>query len=196
MNTQSLDKLQSSGMGEGWSDFFAVTIQNFFRLQEKFVVGDWVVNNPAGIRRKPYDDNFPFGFGDLHSFSIDPQTGQQEVHEIGELWCAILLRMTRRIRTALGNDQSGYRLAWQIVVDGLKLTPANPTFIETRDAILRALDDLKKTNRITADVHKLVRRASWEAFAHLGLGTGAAATDADTVEAGDITADDKLPADL
>ena len=46
-------------MGEGWSDYYAMTIQNFFRTQEKTVTGDWVVNNPAGIRRAPYDDALP-----------------------------------------------------------------------------------------------------------------------------------------
>src|SRR5512144_1004385 len=73
LDTQSLEKLQSAGMGEAFSDYFALTAQNFFRTQEKVVVGDWVVNDPAGIRRAPYDDNYPFRYGDLSSFPINPR---------------------------------------------------------------------------------------------------------------------------
>lgn len=182
----SLDKLQSGGMGEGWSDYFALTIQNFVRNTEKTVVGDWVVNNPRGIRRAAYDDDFPFTYGDLVS--------APEVHDIGEVWCAALMMMTRRIRQAVGNDQDGYRLASQIVVDGLKLTQANPTFLDARDAILRALDDLKSIGRISPAVHMSARKAAWEAFAHLGMGVNAFSDDADSVEG--IVADSTLPADL
>ncbi len=78
----SLDALQSGGMGEGWSDFYALTVQNFFRPVEKTVTGDWVVNEPAGIRRAAYDDAFPFKYGDLRD--------SPEVHDIGEVWCATL----------------------------------------------------------------------------------------------------------
>ena len=51
LNPFALDEPQSGGMGEGWSDYFALTVQNYFRGQEKMVTGDWVVNDPAGIRR-------------------------------------------------------------------------------------------------------------------------------------------------
>ena len=62
--------------------------------------------------------------------------------------------MTRLIRAALGDDSSGYRLSWKTVVDGLKVTPQNPTLLDGRDAILRALDDLLTVNRIPADVDR------------------------------------------
>ncbi len=186
LDTQSLQKLQSGGMNEGWADYFALTIQNFFRPSEKFVLGDWVVNDPQGIRRAPYDNTFPFNYGDLAGFP--------EVHDIGEVWCATLLMMTRRIRAALGDDPAGYRLAWQIVVDGLKLSPANPTFVQGRNDILRALDDLGSQGRIPPAVHQAARRAAWEAFAHFGIGVNAFSADADDVDG--ISADFTLPADL
>jgi Fungalysin metallopeptidase (M36) len=128
-------------MGEGWSDFFALTIQSFLHGREKVVVGDWVVNGAGGIRRAPYDDQYPFHYGQLVDFP--------EVHDIGEIWCAALMKMTRLIRSTLGDDNSGYRLAWQLVVDALKVTPTNPTFLDGRDAILRALDDLLTVGRIS-----------------------------------------------
>jgi extracellular elastinolytic metalloproteinase len=194
MDTNALVKLQSAGMGEGWSDYFALTIQNFLRTQEKVVAGDWVVQSPEGIRRAPYDDSFPFKYNDLANFPINPNTGVQDEHDIGEVWCAALMMMTRRIRHALGNDQTGYRLAWRMVVDGLKLMQANPTFLDARDAILRALDDLKAVGGVSLAIHKIVRKASWEAFAHFGMGVNAFSDDADSLDG--ITADFTLPAEL
>jgi len=185
LDTSSLDEPQSSGMGEGWSDFFALTIQNFLRNHEKVVTGDWVVNNPAGIRTAPYDDNYPLTYGQLANLFDE--------HDVGELWCATLMMMVRRIRAALNSDQDGYRLGWQMVVDGLKLTQSNPTFLDARDGILRALDDLKTQSRISAATHKTVRRAAWEAFAHFGMGANAFSTDAGLEG---ITEDHSLPPDM
>ena len=169
MDDDSLFKFQSSGMGEGWSDFFALTIQNYFRTQEKTVTGDWVVNNPRGIRSAPYDDHYPSGYGDI--------SGMTDEHDVGEVWCATLMMVVRRIRLALGAEKDGYRLGWQIVVDGLKLIPANATFLEARDGILMALDHLKAGNKISGTVHQLVRKSAWQAFAHFGMGASASSGD-------------------
>ena len=158
-------------MGEGWSDYFALTIQGFLHGREKVVCGDWVVKNAKGIRRAAYDDSYPFHYGQL--------VESPEVHDIGEVWCAALMKMTRLIRAALGDDSSGYRLSWQLVVDGLKVTPQNPTLLDGRDAILRALDDLLTVNRIPADVHRRAMAAIWRAFAAFGMGAGASSADAD-----------------
>ena len=183
LNGHALDKLQSGGMGEGWSDYYALTVQNYFRPQEKTVTGDWVINNPSGIRRAPYDNDYPFKYGDLSS--------SPEVHDIGEVWCAALMMMTRNWRNAVGSQEQGYRLGWQIVTDGLKLTPANPTFLEARDAILMALEHLGTTNLIPPATHKLAREAAWRAFAHFGMGVNATSGDADDVDS--IIADTTLP---
>jgi hypothetical protein len=183
LNANALDKLQSGGMGEGWSDYFALTVQNFFSDTEKVVTGDWVTAQSGGIRRAPYSDSFPFKYGDLAQ--------SPEVHDIGEVWCAALMMMTRRFCAALSDKQQGYRLAWQVVVDGLKLTPSNPTFLDARDAILRALDDLSGANRIPPATFKLARRKAWEAFAHFGMGANAFSGDADDLEG--IVADSTIP---
>lgn len=180
------DAIQSRGMGEGWSDFYALTIGNFFRTQEKTVTGDWVSNNPAGIRRRPYDDAYPFKYGQLKNFP--------EVHNIGEVWCAALMMMTRRLRLAMGNDQQGYRLAWQIVTDGLKLTRPLPTFLDARDGILRAIEDLGSTNRIPPAIFKLARKSAWLAFAHFEMGANARSADANNLIS--IVPDTTVPAGI
>jgi extracellular elastinolytic metalloproteinase len=193
----ALDEPQSSGMGEGWSDYFALTIQNYFRAQsgapEKTVTGDWVVNNPRGIRTAPYDDHFPKGYGDLATFPRVPGTNLPDEHQTGEVWCAALMMMTRRIRAALGSDTDGYRLAWVMVVDGLKLTPANPTFLQARDAILLALDHLRDQRRIAPATYQAALRAAWQAFAHFGMGANAASEDAGV---DGISADTTQPPDV
>jgi extracellular elastinolytic metalloproteinase len=179
----TLDAPQSRGMGEGWSDFFALTVQNFFRAQlgqsERLVVGSWVINDNAGIRSNPYDDNYPFTYGNLATFEREPETGLPDEHQTGEVWCAALMMMVRRIRTALGNDVDGYRLGWQMVVDGLKLTPANPTFLQARDAILLALDHMLNQRRISRITHQAVRQAALAAFGRFGMGPNAISPDAD-----------------
>ena len=64
---------QSSGMGEGWSDYFALTILNLMRNQDKFVVGEWVTNSSRGIRLSPYDENYPGHLGRLGKLSPRPR---------------------------------------------------------------------------------------------------------------------------
>lgn len=185
LDPNALDEPQSAGMGEGWSDYFALTIQSYVRGSEKVVSGDWVVDDSRGIRRAPYDDNYPFGYDSLRSSS-------GEEHDIGEIWCAALMSVTRRMRAAMG-EQSGYRLAWQIVVDGLKQTPVNPNFLQARDSILEALDDLRAVGRLSAQDHAKARRAAWEGFAQFGMGFGAASVDSGIFG---VTADAHLPPDL
>jgi extracellular elastinolytic metalloproteinase len=185
MDNTSLSSLQGGGVGEGWGDYLALSVQNSLRDQDKVVVGDWVTGRPEGIRRAPYDDNYPFKYGDLVS--------SPEVHDIGEVWCATLMMMTRRIGAALGDRKEGHRIAWRIVVDGLKLMPSEPTFLQARDDMARALDDLRTANRITPAEHKQVRRAFWEAFAHFGMGINAFSDDPDDLN---VIADTTLPSDL
>jgi extracellular elastinolytic metalloproteinase len=188
VNDRALVEPQSQGMGEGWSDYFALTVQNYDQPNEKTVLGDWVVNQPAGIRLHPYDSNYPGTFGDLGSPPYD-----RDVHAIGEIWCAALMQMNRNLAAALGSPTQGYELAWQIVVDGMKLSPANPSFLQARDAILTALSDLHRPGQLTDDQFTACRRAAWSAFARFGMGTLASCSAASLV---DVVGDSTLPADL
>ena len=157
LNVNALDAPQSGGMGEGWGDYVACLINNVT------VVGAWVVNRAGGIRGFPYDSAFPDNFGDLG-------TGRYtQVHNIGEIWCATLMEMTRNI---------GKVLAIQLVVDALKLSPANPSFLDMRDAILRALDDKLRAGQVNSSDHATAYRGIWEAFAMFGMGPGASSNDA------------------
>lgn len=156
-NSRALEQPQSGGMGEGWGDYIACTIN------QNDTVGAWVVNNANGIRGFRYDNSFPDHFGNLG-------TGRySEVHNIGEIWCATLLSMNRRIGAMLGV---------QLVIDALKLSPAAPGFLDMRDAILASLDNRLAANMIDATEHRNSLRGIWAAFASFGMGPNASSNGA------------------
>lgn len=146
MDDQALDAEQSGGLGEGWSDYVACT------LLDKTVVGDWVVDSPAGIRRQPYTEDFTGTYAQLGT----PE--YSEVHDVGELWCAVLLSLGR----ALGRWET-----LQAVVDALKLTAANPSLLAARDAVLLAVRQLATTRGDDADA---AVATAWGVFARYGMG--------------------------
>lgn len=152
MNASALRSPQSGGMGEGWGDYVACFING------TTVVGAWVVDQPGGIRDFPYDSDFPDGFGSLGHGRYN------EVHNIGEIWCATLMEMTRLV----GKD-----LSMQLVVDALKLSPANPSFLNMRDAILAALEHLAESGRIDETAHQKALNGFWTAFVKFGMGPNA-----------------------
>ena len=152
LNALSLLAPQSAGMSEGWSDYLACAIA---RTQ---VIGAWVANNPAGIRRHLYDSNYPGTFADLG------KPDYSDSHQIGEVWCATLLEFDRRVGSAL---------ALQVVVDSLKLAPANPSFLDMRDAMLRAIDGMQAASALTTDEHKAATDTLWSVFARFGMGPAA-----------------------
>ncbi len=172
LNDHALEAAQSRGMGEGWSDYIACTINN------SQVVGDWVVNRPGGIRAFPYNSDFPDNFGDLG-------TGRYgEEHNIGEIWCAALLEMNRQI---------GPELGVQLVVDALKLSPASPSFLDARAAILAALENKRTAGQLDAAAYEQAWRGAWTAFARFGMGPAARSNGASLAG---VVADFNLPPDV
>jgi extracellular elastinolytic metalloproteinase len=170
-DSNSLRESQSRGLGEGWSDFFALTTRNFSQEPERTVIANWALANQGGFRQRPYDDRYPGDFGDIGKGpgQLPGGLAYTRVHNVGEIWCAALLEMTRRIGARLADKQRGYRTAWQAVVDALKLTPKNPSFLTARDAVLRALKDLEGT-KFTEEEYPAVRDAAWGAFIRYGMG--------------------------
>ncbi len=163
-NSTGLSGLQSGGMGEGWSDYFGLVLLRSATddLNGTYPVGQYVTNNQArGIRRFPYSTNpqvFPLTFKDIAL--------RNQVHAIGEIWCNTLLEM-RAVLIQRYGFQEGQRQSIQLVVDGLKLTPRSPTFVDARNAILLA----DRVNNGSANQCLL-----WQAFAKRGLGFWASAT--------------------
>ena len=149
MNANALDAPQSGAMGEGWSDYMACTIDNVT------VLGTWVLDDPAGVRGFPYDSNFPDNFGMIGTGRYD------EVHNVGEIWCATLMEMGRRTEK---------NFALQLVIDAMKLTPANPNFLQGRDAILWALAWERAAGQINRHQRDGAWQGIWSSFAKFGMG--------------------------
>ena len=112
--------------------------------------------------------HYPGRFDDLGKPPYD-----EDEHAVGEIWCAALMQMNRNIGAALGSKEKGHELGWQIVVDGMKLTAANPNFLDARDGILKALDGLNQSGKLAAGDFTKARKAAWEAFAQFGMGAKA-----------------------
>lgn len=172
---------QSRALDEGLCDWFALTIQNYWRLRENpprpehLVFGAWASGDqPTGLRLRSYE-NYPFGFGDL----ADPVFAAE--HDAGQVWCAALLSMNRRFGAALGDPARGHELGWQAVVDALKemsKTPFSITYLTCRDRILAALQALAQDTPSRADGNPLlapseaerVLTEANEAFRDFGIG--------------------------
>lgn len=160
-NGGGLSSMQSGGMGEGWSDYIGLALlrKEGDNVDGRYPVGQYVRNNyAAGIRRYPYTTDKavnPLTFGNIAL--------NTEVHRVGEIWCTALWEMRAALIKKYGFTE-GQRQSIQLVVDGLKLTPGDPNFLEARDAILLA----DRVNNNGANQCVL-----WQAFAKRGMGVSA-----------------------
>jgi hypothetical protein len=98
-------------------------------------------------------------------------TVANQVHNAGSVWCAALweARANMVVKHGFG---IGNQLILQLVTDGMKLSPANPNFLQARDAIIQA--DL--VNNAGANRSEL-----WAAFAKRGMGASATAPSSATM---------------
>ena len=184
-----------AGMGEGWSDYYALSLLNNTNADTPtanyasgayatYKLGGLLDNYVYGIRRFPYSTNNavnPLTWADVdqttynHSggIAVNPLGfefgGALEVHNVGEIWALSLWEVRARIIAdpagANGSVPTGNQTMLRIVTDAMKLTPANPTFIQARDALISA--DCA-TNACANE------RWIWEGFADRGLGYKAA----------------------
>jgi uncharacterized protein (TIGR03437 family) len=165
-----LNPFQSAGMGEGWSDYLALSLLSGENddPDAAYLIGQYVFNNYAnGIRQYPYSVDMrvnPLTFDDLSSIS------PPFIHNVGEIWCSMLWEM-RALLIKQHGFREGQQQSLQLVVDGLKMTPSSPTFIDARDAILLAD---RVNNRGTNQC------LIWRAFAKRGLGVAASTPDPET----------------
>ncbi len=195
-NADGLIWSPGQGMGEGWSDFYALSLLNNTNADDPdgmyatgayatFKLGGLLDNYLYGIRRFPYStDNSvnPLTWADADSFTNDLSggiapdplgfntNGALEVHNVGEIWCLTLWEMRSRIIAdpggANGDVPTGNLTSLQIVTDAMKMTPSNPSFTDARDALIAADG---ATNSFANE------QSIWEAFADRGLGYKAVA---------------------
>jgi len=141
--TTCLGSGQAAGMGEGWGDLLAGSFLN------DPVIGAYVSGNAVnGVRNASMAAS---------TFRYDNyQDGTRtQAHDAGEIWAAALWAA----RTGVGAG-----VLERLVVNGMKLTPCNPTMLQARDGILSA--DLVLNGGVN-QCHLFA------AFAARGMGNGA-----------------------
>ncbi|HEX5595697.1 MAG TPA: M36 family metallopeptidase [Micromonosporaceae bacterium] len=169
-------------MGEGWSDYFAITFLLDPAVDSADGVrgmGPYVVfqdsREGAGIRPRPYSRNMniqPFTYDSIKTGGWINGTSLAAPHGIGHGWAAVLWDMTWDLIDRHGFNPNVYdpwstggnNLAMQLVMDGLKMQGCSPGFVVGRDAIIAA--DAALTGGENACT-------LWASFARRGLGYSA-----------------------
>lgn len=176
-NGSGLGALQSGGMGEGWSDWFALMFTQTTAAETTAArgIGTYLFGQAAngpGIRSYQYD----FDIGNLfnesfQAFGTGPGQSTQ-VHWAGTRWSSALWDLNHLLIQKYGYEPNLYNStstagnieAMHLVMNGLKLQPVNPSFINARDAILAA-DTVLNASTNHCEI--------WTAFARRGLGAAA-----------------------
>lgn len=168
-NTSCLAGSQQAG--EGWSDYLALwfTAKVGDQASDPRGVGSWATfrdNIPgAGIRPWPYTRDMtvnPSTYESIGSVSVP--------HGVGTVFNTALWDLYWNLVDKYGFDpdfiggNGGNHVAMQLVLDGMKLQPCFPTFLDTRDAMLLA-DEANNNGANQCEI--------WEAFARRGMGLDA-----------------------
>ncbi|KAJ2825552.1 hypothetical protein GGI24_003126 [Coemansia furcata] len=168
-NADCLGDGESAGMSEGWSD----AVANLLRIRANhtrsvdMIMGEYV--HGSGIRKYPYSTSLqtnPTTYGFLNKPEFN------EVHAAGEVWAEMLYEVTWNLvdKNGISEDlfahdlATGNALMMQIVLNGMKLQPCNPSFVDARNAIIQA------ENILTGGKNHC---ALWHGFARRGLGVDA-----------------------
>jgi len=179
-----LDFGESIGLSEGWGDFLALLVMSARNNTDSYTMASWSLNKASGARTYPYTTNKarnPLTYESLNKPRFRSPHGQ------GEVWAEILWILNSVLMDKHGSTRTlfppppksperdefyklvqnklvprhGNSLALQLIINGMKIQPCRPGFIQARDAI------------ITADNH-LTRGENycslWSAFSSRGLG--------------------------
>ncbi|WP_232510801.1 M36 family metallopeptidase [Micromonospora maris] len=169
-------------MGEGWSDYFAVTMLLDPALDTADGVrgmGPYALfqedRSGAGIRPRPYSRNMdiqPFTYDSIKTGGWLNGTSLAAPHGIGHGWAAVLWDMTWDLIDRHGFNPNVYdawntggnNLSLQLVMDGLKMQGCGPGLVAGRNGIIAA--DAALTGGENACT-------LWASFARRGLGYSA-----------------------
>lgn len=165
-------------MGEGWSDFMAIMLTNqpnatanVPRGMGTYAIGESTTG--IGIRPSKYSPDFAinnYTYGKTKSMGTN---ASPDVHSIGFVWATMLWDLHWKYVEKYGyssdiaaDPSSGSGRVFQMVMNGMKLQPCLPTFVDGRNAILAA------DQNATGGADKCM---IWNVFARRGLGVNASA---------------------
>jgi len=158
-------------------------------------IGTYVLGQPstgAGIRSQRYSYDFA-----INNHTFADIIGKTSVHSVGETWATTLWDLNwaliggNALDPSLPNVGKGFNqnlytgtggnnLLMKLVIEGMKLQPANPSFLQARDAILQA--DIALNGGANQAV-------IWTVFARRGMGvsaTDSGSSDTNVVPAFDV----------
>jgi len=198
---QALGTSQSDGLGEGWSDWYGLSLlsEPGDDVNGCYAAGAYashriggpndLQNYYFGIRRYPYSTDLaknPLTFKDIDPAQADNCLSGAPYHTAMFGPCSssgadevhsqgevwcVTLWEARANLIAKYGWAIGNQLILQLVTDGMKLTPPQPNFLQARDGILLA----DQVNNAGANLPEL-----WAAFARRGMGFSATSTHSTT----------------
>jgi hypothetical protein len=186
--TTCLGLNEPASMRWGWSDWVGLVLTAIASDTGPTIrgIGTYLVGQPAngpGIRVQPYTTDFLVNnltYASLPSLPVP--------HGVGTVWGTMLWEMYWELVGVHGFNPNiygdwttgGNNLAFQLVIDGMKLAPCNPGFVDGRNAILAA------DQALTGGAN---RCAIWRAFARRGLGFSASQGSSSSVLDGSVAFD-------
>nr|AAW31592.1 zinc-dependent metalloprotease [Zoophthora radicans] len=172
-NSDCLQTDESGGLGEGWGDFIATMIRmnSTTTSTTDIGMGKYVLEQET-IRNYVYSTSMK---KNPVTFEYIGRDEWQEVHNAGEVWAEILYEVYWSLANKLPVTEDWFAgaknpaehantLLLQLLVDGMKLQPCSPSFIDARDAIIQAEKVYTKGK---------YRCQLWAGFAKRGLGVDA-----------------------
>ncbi|KAJ3850382.1 Fungalysin metallopeptidase-domain-containing protein [Lentinula lateritia] len=191
LNSGCLGWGESGGMGEGWGDFLATTIRSTSNYSD-YPMGAWAANRPKGIRNYPYSLDETVNPSTYQTLDKPGYWGVHAIGEVWAqiLWLVSQALIEEHgfsdnlyppmpfengtvpanefYRPAIGKKplvpKHGNTLSVQLVINGMKLQPCQPSFFDARDAIILADEELTGGENFCT---------LWKAFSLRGLGTDA-----------------------
>jgi len=177
-------------MGEGWSDWLGLvtTMDSNDQPTDPRGYATYAIDQSpsgGGIRPARYSTNMavnPATYGITNNENVISMP-----HGIGFVWATMLWDLTWAFIDEYGfdpdlyNGNGGNNMAMQLILDGMKLQSCNPGFVDGRDAILQA------DQQINGGANSCL---IWETFADRGLGfsadQGSSLSRTDQIEAFDL----------
>ncbi|WP_018348157.1 M36 family metallopeptidase [Longispora albida] len=179
LGRSTLGNIQAGAMGEAWSDWYAMDFlvgegyTNDRKLVGDVRTGEYVGHGLNSVRSQPIDCKVGWtaeqgcpgtagaGPGGYTYGDFGKVRGVPQVHADGEIWSETLWDLRRDI---------GSELSRSLVTRGMELAPANPSYLDMRNAILLA-DRAIYGGANSAKI--------WQVFAARGMGFFAAAFNGD-----------------
>ncbi len=162
-------------MGEGWSDFFGLVMtlnagDYAYKSRGIGVYSAGQQTNGVGIRPNPYNVSLSVNPADYSQLADVVHISQP--HGIGYLWCSMIWDMLWAFVKLYGLESDIYNAsstkgnpkACKLIIEGMKLQPCSPGFVDARNAILKA-DTILYNGQHACMI--------WNVFARRGLGYSA-----------------------